>query len=252
MRSFLVVLINLLAMLHGSISIADDFFTVTIDDEIEIDILQIGESAPRALIWFACNQGDQTEELNIARKLSAQGYTVYFPDMLSAHFLSPTPSNIARVPQHEVVKVVQQLIDDHPTGNFFLVGGARAAVPLLKGLADPAMSETDRLLGALLITPRILSKKPEPGSVPVYIKEAGLSRHPIRILEGERTPNRWGLPHLTATLSRSGSNVDSDLIKGVRGFFYLRGDKTAQEIKMTAQLDQIIHENIQILRANHP
>ena len=114
------------------------------------------------------------------------------------------------------------------------------------------MLQIDRLQGALLITPRILAKKPEPGSDPVYIREAGLSRHPIRILEGERTPNRWGLPHLTASLSRSGSAVDSDLIKGVRGFFYLRGDKTAQEIKMTAQLDRIIHENIQIMRASQP
>ncbi len=248
--SFVVLFV--MSLFYLTNSAADNHISVEIDEDIEIDIVQIGDTAPTALIWFSCNQGDETEEFKIARKLSERGYTVYFPDMLSAHFLSPTPSNIAKVPQQEVVKVVEYLVENGEADEVLLVGGARAAVPLLKGLSDHAIVDSDNLQGALLITPRILSKKPEPGEEPVYIKEAGLSKHPIRILEGERTPNRWGLPHLKSTLSRSGSSVDSDLIKGVRGYFYLRSEKTPQEIEMTKQFHEVIDDNVQIMLAAKP
>jgi len=233
---------------------AEQTLTLEIDEEIEIDILQIGESSSKtAIIWFACNQGDETVEFITARKMTASGYQFYFPDMLSAHFLSPTPSNIARVPSHEVERVIKHILANTKAEQLYLVAGGRAAVPVLKGLAQKDIkSEQSKIKGALLITPRINKLKPEPGSEPVYIDVAGLSTHPVRVLEGERTPNRWGLPHLKATLARSGSTVSTDLIKGVRGFFYLRTEKTPEEEAKTAELDQLIHLNIQNLGAIKP
>ena len=231
----------------------DSTSTLVIDEDIEIDIVKIGHSAPVSIIWFTCNQGDETAEFITARKLTHQGYQFYFPDMLSAHFLSPTPSNIAKVPRVEISRVIQHILNTSESTEVYLIGGARAAVPVLKGLSDDEIKHANKKLkGALLITPRINSKTPEPGAEPEYIEEAGLSSHPILILEGERTPNRWGLPHLSSILSKSGSIVQTDLIKGVRGFFYLRTEKTAEEAEMTRQLDQLIHQNIKKLGAiNH-
>jgi len=227
---------------------ADNSFSLEINEDIEIDILTIGEGSTRAIIWFACNQGDETAEVITARKLLNKGYQFYFPDMLSAHFLSPTPSNIARVPTQEISKVIVQILQTTKSEQVYLIGGARAAVPVLKGLSDDKVKNAGtRLKGALLITPRINSKTPEPGAEPVYISEAGQSTHPVLILEGERTPNRWGLPHLVNTLSKSGSVVKSGLIKGVRGFFYLRTEKTPEEDEMTSNLDQLIDTNIKKL-----
>jgi hypothetical protein len=221
---------------------------IKIDDDIEIEVLHIGNQTETAVIWFACNQGDETAEFAAARQMVELGYQFYFPDMLSAHFLSPTPSNIARVPPEEIEAVVLQLLQDTSASRVFLIGGARAAVPVLKGLArDNIKAQRDKLRGALLITPRINQQRPEPGAEPVYIDAVGQSLHPIRVLEGERTPNRWGLPFLKQSLAKSGSPVTTDLIKGVRGFFYLRGDKTPEEADMTVQLPLIIHQNLQEL-----
>lgn len=236
---------------------ADSSSSLKIDEDIEIDIVKIGADSNNqkniSIIWFACNQGDETIEFITARKLASQGYQFYFPDMLSTHFLSPTPSNIAKVPTTEIAKVIQYILKETPSERVFLVGGARAAVPVLKGLSDLQIHKSiNKLKGALLITPRINSKTPEPGAEPVYISEAGKSIHPILILEGERTPNRWALPHLIQTLSTSGSQVQSDLIKGVRGYFYLRQEQTPEESEMTTRLDQLIHTNIQKLGAINP
>ncbi|MBL6999968.1 MAG: hypothetical protein ISR73_08935 [Gammaproteobacteria bacterium] len=236
----------LLFSLSTSVS-ADINQSLMINDDIEVDIVTIGNPARTGVIWLACHQGNATVEFNTARKLTDSGYQFYFPDMLSAHFLAPTPSNIDQVPSAEVIQVIQHIIAQSKAERIYLIGAARAAVPVLKALADPALKNSDKLKAALLITPRINKKTPEPGSEPEYIDEAGSSIHTLRVLEGERTPNRWGLPHLKNVLARSGSPVQTDIIPGVRGFFYLRADKTPQELSMTDQLDQLIHFNLQKL-----
>jgi hypothetical protein len=226
---------------------ADIGNSLILEDDIEIDIVTIGKPASTGVIWLACNQGNASVEIDTAKKLSSSGYQFYFPDMLSAHFLAPTPSNIDMVPAAEVIKVIQHLASHSEAQRIYIIAAARAAVPVLKALADPAIQNSAKLKAVLLITPRINKKSPEPGSEPEYIDAAGQSIHPVRVLEGERTPNRWGLPHLKSVLSRSGSPVQTDIIPGVRGFFYLRADKTPQEISMTGQLDQLIHFNLQKL-----
>lgn len=229
-----------------TIGLADSSSSLELDNDIEIDIRQFGAEASIGIIWFACNQGEDSIEFATARKLVGQGYQIYFPDMLSAHFLSPLPSNIARVPAQEVAAVIKHIVKTTSAEQVYLVAGARAAVPVIRGLASPDLQQPgSKLKGALLITPRINKKTPEPGSEPVYIDETGLSIHPLMVLEGERTPNRWGLPHLVAALSKSGSRVKTDLIKGVRGYFYLRNDQNATEVEMTRKLDVLIHDSIQ-------
>lgn len=250
---FRLIVSNLLLFSFISTVQADTHSTLKIDEDIAIDILQIGPSSPVSIIWFTCNQGDETAEVITARKLATQGYQLFFPDMLSTHFLSPTPSNITSVSTVEISRVIQYILNKTESAQVYLVGGARAAVPVLKGLSDDTIKKTgSKLKAALLITPRINSKTPEPGAEPKYIEEAGLSTHPIMILEGERTPNRWGLPHLSKTLARSGSSIHTNIIKGVRGFFYLRTEKTVEEVEMTRQLDQLIHTNIEKLRTIKP
>lgn len=231
---------------------AEEIESLVLNEEAEIEILHMGDFGHTALIWFACNQGEETAEFETARSMIELEYQIFFPDMLSAHFLSPTPSNIDSVPAEEVVKVIQHIIDESAAKKVYLVGGARAAVPVLKGLADQEIKSLPVLKGALLITPRINQSSPVPGSEPDYISAVGQSSHPIRVIEGERTPNRWGLPHLVEKLSASGSQVTTELIKGVRGFFYLRNDKTPEEETATLDLHLLIHKNIQQLGASNP
>jgi hypothetical protein len=249
--NFPLLLINFLIALYLPSVQAEEIESLVLNEDAEIDILHIGEFGKTALIWFACNQGEETAEFEAARNLVALGYQTFFPDMLSAHFLSATPSNIGKIPPHEVTRVIQHIIEESNAKEIYLVGGARAAIPVLTGLAEKDIKSEARIKGALLITPRINKLTPVPGSEPVYIDAVGQSQHPIRVLEGERTPNRWGLSLLKQRLAESGSTVGTTLIKGVRGFFYLRNDKTPEEEKATHNLPHIIDTNIQQLGASN-
>jgi len=255
MRNFYRVFLRsclslLLAFALASATAADSSDAFELDDDVTIEIRHFGGEAEVGIIWFACNQGEDSIEFSTARKLAQQGYQLYFPDMLSAHFLSPLPSNIARVPGAEVASVIDYILQTTSAEKVYLVAGARSAVVVLRGLADARLQQPgSKLGGALLITPRINRKTPEPGTEPEYINETGLSLHPLRVLEGERTPNRWGLEHLRAALSKSGSAVSIGLIKGVRGYFYLRDEQTEAESEMTRNLDRLIHDNIPKIEA---
>jgi len=248
MLRYLLSLVLFVGIVAGAT--ADSIATLALDDDIEVDIRRFGSDSSHALIWFACNQGENSIEFATARKLVSRGYQIYFPDMLSAHFLSPLPSNIARVPAPEVAAVIRHIVAATSAEEIYLLAGARAAVPVIRGLANADLQQPgSKLKGALLITPRINKKTPQPGSEPVYIDETGLSIHPLMVLEGERTPNRWGLAHLAAALAKSGSRVETDLIAGVRGYFYMRDDQTRAELEMTRRLDALIHDNIRKLGA---
>lgn len=253
MRSRSFVLLLLVLLLASTETWADHHETLTLKDDTDIDILHIGDHpTDTAVIWFACTQGDETSEYVAARHMAAEGFQVFFPDMLSAHFLSPTPSNIASVPTDEIQQVVSYIIDHSDAQKVYLVGGARAAIPVINALAHPSIkSQNDKLKGALLITPRITRKNPQPGEEPEYIHAAGQSVHPIRVLEGERTPNRWSLNYLTQVLSTSGSAVSSELIKGVRGFFYLRSEQTPVEKNLTDNLHTLVVNHLNHIGASY-
>lgn len=235
----------LFSLLPGCLLAEVDYAYLEIDDETEISIAQYGESGNPVLIWFACNQGEESIEAATAVKLLDKNYQVFIPDMLSAHFLSATPSDIDKVKAEEVEEIIEFILANTSAPEVYLLAGARAAVPVLKGLArDGIKQKRERLKGAMFISPRIGFKPPEPGMEPIYIDEAGAAVHPIHILEGERTPNRWSLPQLKQKLSNSGSKVSSELIPGVRGFFYIRNEKSQEEQELTLKLDQLIDTEI--------
>ena len=60
------------------------------------------------------------------------------------------------------------------------------------------------------------------------------------LLEGERTPNRWGVQHLTDALAEGGSEVFAKIIPAVRGYFFKRQDANRPEEVVTSQLAGLI------------
>ena len=84
-----------------------------------------------------------------------------------------------------------------------------------------------------------------------YVDAVGKTHLPLMILEGERTPNRWGLGHLTNALKASGSDVSAKLIPSVRGYFFNRGDSNTSEELVTSQLSGLIKASLFFLNGAH-
>ncbi len=238
---FLLLLMMLMSLSSYAVEITTE--TISVNDEIDVDVSIYPAEGDVLFIWLACNQGSEGAETRSAAVLVEHGIEVWLPDMLSAHFLPPGPSSIYKIPGEEIAVIIDTAIEKTGKKLIYLVAGGRAAAPLLRGAMaweKRHAAETQRLSGALLIYPRLTLLKPEPGTEPVYIEAVGKVRLPIVILEGERTPNRWGLPHLTAAFRKNSVFVTSSLIPKVRGYFYVRNDATPAEQAMSRQLPHLL------------
>ena len=58
----------------------------------------------------------------------------------------------------------------------------------------------------------LFKETPEPGKTPEYVDAVGKTHLPIMLLEGGRTPNRWGINSLSHELEKSGSKVIAKVI----------------------------------------
>lgn len=221
---------------------ANENISITVAEDIEVDINVFPAEDKTVLLWLACNEGSEGAETRAAKKLVEQGIEIWFPDLLSAHFLPQAPSSIYTIPGEEIAKIIDRVFETHPDSAIYLVAGGRATAPLLRGAVawEQHHANSRTLAGAILLYPRLNLRDIEPGKEPVYIEAVGQAKLPIVILEGERTPNRWGLPHLTDKLKQGTPFVHSDLIPKVRGYFYTRPNKTADESAMMEKLHELI------------
>jgi hypothetical protein len=103
------------------------------------------------------------------------------------------------------------------------------------------------LAGAILMFPRLFKSEPEPGKMPEYVDAVGTTKLPIMLLEGERTPNRWGLNTLSQQLQKSGSTVITEVIPEVRGYFFKRQDANRPEDVVTSQMAGLIKVSLYYL-----
>ena len=224
---------------------AAETVSLSVSDEIEIDISVYPAKGNKVLLWLACNEGREGPETRAAKQLLKQGIEIWFPDFLSAHFLPQGPSSIYKIPGKEVAAVISLIAKERPGKSIYLVAGGRANAPLLRGAVEWEKQAANKpLKAAILLYPRLNLLEPVPGNEPVYIEAVGKAKLPILILEGERTPNRWGLPHLTAKFKESSISVSYELLPKVRGYFYTRPKKTPAEKVLSEKLHEIIFKQV--------
>lgn len=223
-RAITILFAACLSLLTPAPLLANEMFTLSIDNETEVDVNVYPSNGNRLILWLACNEGREGTETRSASRLSDQEIEVWLPDFLSAHFLPQGPSSIYKITGREIAAIITRMNSKHPKKNIYLVAGGRANAPLLRGAAEWE-KQTGKSLKGIMFYPRLNLLEPAPGNEPVYIEAVGKTRSPVLILEGGRTPNRWGLPHLTAKLKQSGSTVSYQILPKVRGYFYTHQKK---------------------------
>ncbi len=228
--------------------------TIMLNDDTEVDIRDYIAEGDEMLLGFACDQGGGSNEERTASMLAEDGIETWMPDMLSAYMLPKLPSSIKSISGDDIVKVIENAYNK--TGKkVYLIAGGNAAAVALNGAAKwkekypqaDSQGENHGLGGIIMLFPRLNAKPPEPGKPPVYIDAVGKTDVPILILEGERTPNRWGLPLLKKKLEAGGSRVMTMIIPAVRGYFYNREDSNLAEDVVTAQLAGVIKASLYTL-----
>ncbi len=253
-RTLILAVCAIVVSFQSSTALAMDAMTLMLNDDTEVDIRDYTADGERMLLGFACDAGNGIQEERTASHLANDGIETWMPDMLSAYMLPNLPSSIKSISGDDVVKLIETAYKK--TGKeVYLIAGGNAAAVALNGAAKwkekyPKSDDKDGnhgLGGIIMLFPRLNAKPPEPGKPPVYIDSVGKTDTPILILEGERTPNRWGLPLLKKKLEAGGSKVITTVIPAVRGYFYNREDSNLAEDVVSAQLAGLVKASLYTL-----
>ncbi len=230
-------------------AIAGEKIFAEISDQTEVEIRVFKTEGDLLLLGFACDEGSSTTEEETAGKLADSGIEVWMPDMISAYWLPNVPSSRAKIPGQSISDLASEAHLQTGKDIYLLAAGGDVGL-VLRGLAQIEQDNdlAQHVKGAIIMFPRVLKGEPDPGKEPEYIDAVGGTTSPLLVLEGGRTPNRWGLPHLVAALERGGSLVKSLVVPDIRGYFYKREDANAPEDTVTLQMHGLIKASLYQLR----
>ncbi|MCB1757552.1 MAG: hypothetical protein KDJ38_18670 [Gammaproteobacteria bacterium] len=241
--------------LNAAQALARDNAMLELETGTEVDIRVFPAKGDSLLLGFACDEGHSLHEEETAATLAKGGVEVWMPDMLGAHMLPKVRSSIAEIPTEEIVEIINRAHEQ--TGKkIYLIATGPDAELILRGAqlwekgSDLSVDDSP-LQGAILMFPRLNAGEPEPGQEPVYVESVGKTRLPIMVLEGQRTPNSWGLAHFTEALGAGGSEVIGKVIPDVRGYFFKRDDANESEEVVTSQLSGLIKASLMYLNGTH-
>ncbi len=207
--------------------------------DTEIDLRIFKSSGKVLLLGFPCDEGRSIAEEKTATSLAADGVEVWMPDLLSAYMLPKVKSSLANIHTDAIIALIAEA---KKTGkDVYLIASGPDTELVLRGAREwEKLQPNNPLAGAILMFPRLFKDAPQPGVAPEYVEAVGQTKLPIMLLEGERTPNRWGIANLSDALHASGSQVISKVIPMVRGYFFKRADANRSEDVVTSQLAGMI------------
>ena len=205
----------------------------------EIDVRVFEARGDVLLLGFPCDEGKSLAEEKTAQSLSEDGIEVWMVDLLSAFMLPKVRSSLAQIDSDALTALIEEA---GKTGKkvYLIASGPDTELVLRAASHWEAIGEGPELSGAILLFPRLFKNTPAPGEEPEYVDAVGQTQLPIMLLEGERTPNRWGIESMTEALQKGGSHVSSKVIPGVRGYFFKRQDANRSEAVVTSQLAGLI------------
>ncbi len=190
------------------------------------------------LLGFPCDEGKSIAEEKTAQSLSNDGIEVWMPDLLSGFMLPKVRSSLVEISTDTLIALIEEA---SKTGKqVYLIASGPDTELILRAASEWEAQGNKPLAGAVLMFPRLFKDEPVPGVVPEYVDAVGKTQLPIMLLEGGRTPNRWGLNTLSHELEKSGSKVISKVIPKVRGYFFKRQDANRSEDVVTSQMAGLI------------
>ena len=211
-------------------------------DEADIEIRVFPADGDVLLLGFPCDEGKSIAEEKTAKSLADDGIEVWMPDMLSGLMLPKVKSSLGAISTDTLTVIIDEAVK---TGKkVYLIASGPDTELILRAAAHWEAENEETLAGAILMFPRLFKKTPVPGEMPEYVDAVGKTRLPIVLLEGGRTPNRWGINTLSHELQKSGSSVIAKVIPKVRGYFFKRQDTNRSEDVVTSQMAGLIKVSI--------
>ncbi len=197
-------------------------------------------SGERLLLWTGSERGLAGPELEAARKLAAQGVTVWSLDPAGAYFLPQLPSSMDAVPTQDVADWLAAALESGKQ-QVAVYAVARAAVPVLRAAARLDAAQRGRLC-VMLMYPNLYASA-EALADADYLDVGRLDGLRVRVLQPRRSAATPWLPGLLDHLALHGATVSHVILENLREGYWARDTPTEYEIAESRRMDaMLLHE----------
>ena len=197
------------------------------------------------LLWLPSESGIVAADHKAAEAIARSGVEVWLPDLHAAYFLPIVPSSLQQIPAADVSRVIA-LAQQRGKAVYLVSGGSGAALAL-QGAALQTKSNNP-LRGAVLLSPNLFTRTPQPGEEAKYLPIASRTRLPIFILQPGYSPWKWRVEELQSRLQHGGSTVRIKSLPGIRDRFYYREDASPTERAWAARVPELVLNALKTLK----
>lgn len=240
----------LLLLAIASMASAAEPQRVRLSDDTELAIEQYPARSRTLLIYLPTGLGRAEGEARLAAALARRGLNVWRPELLEARFLPALESSLADVPDSDLVDLLRAA---QATGKrVYLLAVARGGLLAVRTVTAAVAAGVPPPAGLILLHPNLYTGQPTPGRAAEYDAAVAQLNVPVMVLQPERSPWRWRVPALEATLRQGGAPVYLQFVADVRDRYFFRPDATDSEEAATAKLPDHVRRAVRLLARTPP
>ncbi len=222
---------------------------ITVGDT-DIPVQRYTGAHPEAvLLWLPGEQPYGEARAPLTARLAEAGFDVWYADLFAARFLPPGVSSLNALEPGLVSALIEHVFqtthkpvllfsNDHGAGL-----ALRAAAHYRANAPAP-----DHVLGALLISPNLLTQTPKAGQDPAYLPVIDERNLPVFMIMPKHSVGYLRSTAMQTRLAAAGTVAYTQAIDQARDRFFFRPDATAKEAEATRELPGMLRRAAALLQ----
>jgi len=191
----------------------------------EIQIRRFANGDKPLLLWLPSERGIRGSHEIHARALAELGHEVWLADLHEAYFIPTDRSSIGKFPLEDVIFIVDAAAKA-ATAGIILVSSQRGAQLALIAAREWQLRHPGQtgIKGALLMHAYLYDARPGIGKRATYLPIVAATSLPVYLLDTEYSTKSAHIRELAGALADGGSQVYTQVLKGVQGGFFARDE----------------------------
>ncbi len=225
---------------------------IALPSKTELSLFHYPAPGRAQIIWMPSESGTLDQERALARRLSVLGFAVWMPDFHGSYFLPSTLAGLAQIPPEDLNALLEEISarDRRPMLVLSSGQGGRLALQVAQRWVAKYRnddSKRSQLAGLILVSAPFYMETPTPGFEGELWPELADLNLAVLLIQPNLSPWYWKLSVAAAAMEKSGSQVITWVLPGIRDRFYYRPDATTTEDQWAARFHALLVRGIEVL-----
>ncbi len=236
LRLFSLLPLVILGLLWQPLYAEETLLSLELPSGQEIEIQRFGSGGRPLLLWLPSERGIRKSHEGHARDLAALGHEVWLADLHDSYFVPVARSSLEKFPLQDVVAIVEAAAREASDGVVLISSQRGAQLALITArewqLRHPGEA---RIRGALLMHAYLYAARPGIGQAAEYLPITAATNLPVYLLDTQYSTKSAHISNLAAALGAGGSQVYSQVLKGVQGGYFARDENELSDADRQAR-----------------